>query len=365
MRVIFQVIAKMANIAILSFYSGVVDRGVETFAYELAKRLSKTHKITIFQGGQTIQNPQVRTNHISAFAAIPKSSNGLMAKIYLDVQSIKILLFTLKCIPKVIKGRYDVVIPLNGGWQTVLIKSLSVFAKFKILISGHAGIGSDDAWNLYFHPDVFIALTSSEKTWAQKLTNEVAIETIPNGVDLSKFHPKIMAKKIELKKPIVICTSALDSYKRIDLTIKAVAKTKDLSLLILGDGHLRGYLDSLGKRLLANRYQRLTVPYKETPSYYKAGDVFTLVSKTEAFGNSYLEAMACNLPVVATCDESRREIIGDAGILTDPENLTKYAKDLEIASLTNYRNIPYNQALKFSWNKVAAEYSKVLKKLTN
>ncbi len=353
----------MANIAILSFYSGIVERGVETFAYELAKRLSKTHKITIFQGGQTIQNPTVRTYYISSFAATPKSSSRFLAKIYMDLQSIKILLFTLKCIPKFVKG-YDVIIPLNGGWQVAIIKALSFFTKFKILISGHAGIGSDDAWNLYFHPDVFIALTTPENAWAQKLTNEVEIIKITNGVDLSKFHPKIKAKKINLKKPIVICTSALDPYKRIDLTIRAVAKTKNMSLLILGDGQLRGNLDSLGKRLLADRYQRLTVPYQETPAYYRTGDVFTLVSETEAFGISYLEAMACNLPVVATSDESRKEIIGDAGILTDPENLNKYAKDLEIAASTNYRNIPYNQALKFSWNKVASEYSKVIKKIT-
>ena len=92
-------------------------------------------------------------------------------------------------------------------------------------------------------------------------------------------------------------------------------------------------------------------------SYYRSADVFTLASQTEAFGISYVEAMACNLPIVTTNDTSRAEIIGDAGVLTDPTNTDQYSKDLQIASKTNYRNIPYDQALKFSWNKIAQKYS--------
>ena len=73
--------------------------------------------------------------------------------------------------------------------------------------------------------------------------------------------------------------------------------------------------------------------------------------------------MACNLPVVTTCDDSRQEIIGKAGILTDPTKTEQYAKDLLIASQTNYRNIPYDQALKFSWNKIARSYSSLINEL--
>lgn len=355
----------MASIAILSFYSGIVDRGVETFAYEISKRLSKKHKITIFQAGSKIQNHDIRTYQIKSFAKIPQATGNILAKIYLDIQSLKILFFTLKTFSKLGSGKYDVIIPLNGGWQIVLIRIFSIISKSKILVSGHAGVGADDAWNIFFHPDVFIALTHAEEKWAKRLTQEVKITTIANGVDLSRFHPKVPAKKIGLKKPIVLCSSALVPYKRIDLTIKAVAKTKDLSLLLIGEGQEHGYLDTLGKRLLGNRYLRLVVPYQEMPNYYRAANVFTLASKTEAFGISYVEAMACNLPVVTTNDESRAEIIGDAGILTDPVDLNTYAKDLQIAVKTNYRNAPYNQALQFSWNKISGLYSKVIDEITS
>ncbi len=350
----------MSKIAFLSFYSGVTDRGVETFVFELAKRLSRKHSVTIFQAGQLIKSPEVRTYQVKAFASAPKSAKGLLGKLYLDWQSIKILIFSLKSVPKILSGSYDLIIPLNGGWQTVIYRIVTKLLRTKMLISGHAGIGADDAWNIFFRPDIFVALTKEEELWARRLTPEVKTALIPNGVDLAAFNPKVKPKKLSLERPIVICAAALVPYKRIDLTIKAVAKT-NMSLLVLGDGEQKGYLDSLGKRLLRERYLRLSVPYTNMPAYYCAGDIFTLASRTEAFGISYVEAMACNLPVVTTSDKSRHEIIGDAGILTHPEDINQYATDLEIAAKTHYRNTPYNQALKFSWNKTADNYLELIR----
>ena len=362
----------MAKIAILSFYSGFIERGVENFAYEIGRRLTKKDRVTIFQAGTShawyqkinLKPERFKVIAIKTFISYPKNSSRLLGKLYLDWWSIKILIFTLRALPKILKGKYDLVIPLNGGWQTVIYRIISKLTGAKILISGHAGIGADDAWNLLFRPDVFVALTRPQADWAQKLVPEVKTVIIPNGVDLARFNPKVKPKEIPLSKPIVICASALVSYKRVDLTIKAIAKTKNLSLLILGHGELSGYIDALGKRILGKRYLRLTVPYKEIPSYYRACQVFTLASRTEAFGISYIEAMACNLPIVTTCDDSRAQIIGDAGILTDPQDTVKYAKDLEIAAKMNYRNKPYVQALKFSWNKIAMKYSQLIDELS-
>lgn len=353
----------MVKIAILSFYSGLTERGVETFAFEIGTRLAKKHQVTIFQAGNPKPFQKFSTTQIKFFASPPKSSQGFIDKIYLNWQALKILGFTIKLAPKFLKGKYQIVFVTNGGWQIVIMRLLAKFTGAKIIVPGAAGIGSDDAWNLLFRPNVFVALTSAQLNWARNLQPEVKIEKIPNGVDLSRFHPKQKAKEIDLPKPIVICTSALVPYKRVDSTIKAVAKTKNLSLLVLGDGELKGQIDSLGKRYLGHRYKRLVVPYEQIPSYYKAGKVFTIASKTEAFGISYLEAMACNLPIVTTSDDSRAEIIGDAGILTDPTNLNQYAKDLELAAKTNYKNKPYVQALKFSWNKVAQAYIDLISSL--
>ncbi|MDO8487531.1 MAG: glycosyltransferase family 4 protein [Candidatus Curtissbacteria bacterium] len=352
----------MKNIAILSFYSGVVERGVETFTLEISKRLAKNYNVTIFTAGPVLQQ-KFKVKEIKAFAKPPKSSKGILGKFYLDWQSLKILLFTLRVLPVIFKNKYQVIIPLNGGWQIAVLRTFSKLSGSKILVSGHAGIGSDDAWNLFFRPEVFVALTKTQSGWAKKLVPEVKTVVIPNGVDLSRFNPKVKPQDVSLPKPIIICASALVPYKRIDLTIKAVAKTKNLSLLVLGDGEEKGAIDTLGKRLLGKRYLRICAPYEKMPGYYRAGKVFSLASKTEAFGIAYVEAMACNLPVVTTNDSSRAEIIGDVGILTNPSDSTQYAKDLEITAKANYGNKPYAQALNFSWNNVAKKYADLIEKM--
>ncbi len=351
----------MAKIAVLSFYSGVVNRGVETFAYEIAKRLSKKHQVFVFQAGLP-KLQKYKTVHIQVKTSPPKSQKGFLGKVYLDKQSGRIFVFSIKAIPKIIKGKCDVIIPLNGGWQTVIFRVISKITGAKILISGHAGVGSDDAWNLLFRPDIFVALTAAEAVWAQRLVPEAKIVTIPNGVDLSRFNPKIKAHEINLPGPIAICTSALVPYKRVDQTIKAIAKT-NISLLVLGDGEQRGFIDGLGKRMLGKRYLRISAPYEQIPYYYRAGDIFTIASSTEAFGIAYVEAMACNLPVVTTNDASRREIVGRAGILTNTSNINEYAKALNEAVTKKFGNIPYDQALNFSWNKVAQKYSAIVEQL--
>ncbi len=354
----------MTNIAILSFYSGVVERGVETFTLEISKRLTKNYNVTILTAGAMLQQ-KFKVKQIKAFAKPPKSSKGILGKFYLDWQSLKILLFTFRVLPVIFKNKYQVIIPLNGGWQIAILRIFSKLSGSKILVSGHAGIGSDDAWNLFFRPDVFVALTKAEETWAKKLVPEVKTVVIPNGVDLSRFNPKVKPQDVPLPKPIVICVSALVPYKRVDLVVKAVAKTKNLSLLVLGDGEQRGSIDALGKKLLGKRYLRICASYNEMPGYYRAGKIFSLASKTEAFGIAYVEAMACNLPIVTTNDSSRAEIIGDVGVLTNPSDLTQYARDLEITAKANYGNKPYAQALNFSWNNVAQKYADLIEKMLN
>lgn len=351
----------MKNIAIVSFYSGIVERGVETFAQEVGNRLTAKNSVTVFQAGHT-PTQKYKIVEINTKAGIPKSSKGIFGKFYLNAQSMRILFFSIRIIPQILKGKYDLIIPLNGGYQVAFFRIISKITGIKLLISGHAGIGGDDAWNLFFRPDVFVALTTAETDWAKRLAPEVRIETIPNGVDLAKFNPHVKPKSISLPQPVIICTSALVPYKQVDLTIRATAKAR-LSLLVLGEGEMQGALDGLAKRLLGNRYQRKVVAHSEIAAYYKACQAFTLASKTEAFGISYIEALACNLPIVTTSDSSREEIIGNAGILTNPQNVDQYAKDLLFAVRTNYRNLPYNQALKFSWNKVAERYQKLINNL--
>jgi glycosyltransferase involved in cell wall biosynthesis len=236
----------------------------------------------------------------------------------------------------------------------------------KIIVSGQSGNGYDEFWNLFWRPDAFVALTDKAKKWAKRVGFGLRVEKIPNGVDLDKFNFNIKPKNIGLTGPIILCASALVPSKRIDLTIQAVAKLPGVSLLVVGDGGEKENLEKLGNNLLGDRFMLLKAKYEEMPSIYRSADIFTMVSySSEAFGIVYVEAMACNLPVIATDDEMRHEIIGEAGLFVDPNNINEYAEKLDEALKIKWDDKPRTQAEKFSWGEIALKYEKLINSQTS
>jgi glycosyltransferase involved in cell wall biosynthesis len=73
--------------------------------------------------------------------------------------------------------------------------------------------------------------------------------------------------------------------------------------------------------------------------------------------------MASNLPVVAPDDLSRKEIIGEAGILTDVFDIQKYSQSLNQALSFDWKEKPRVQAGKFSWERIAREYEELIAKM--
>lgn len=354
------------KIAILSFYSGHLERGVENWTRQIAGRLAKKHEVTVFQNGPKgsgLSYKVVSTNLKVDWKA--KHSRGTLVRmVFVDYWSRLIALFTLKILPRLCEERFDLIVPTNGGWQVALMRLFTWVRGGKLVIVGHSGPGWDDRNNLWSFPNVFVALSSRAKKWAERANPFVRVVTIPNGVDLKRFRPEGEKVKIPLARPITLMVAAPEKGKRMELAIYAVAKLAKGSLLILGGGYEKERVRKLGKRLLRKRFLMKQVSFEKMPKYYRSADLFTLSSwKHEAFGIVYLEAMSSNLPVVATDDELRREIINDAGILVDPTDTDAYAEALRKALKTNWGNKPRKQAEKFSWDKVIRQYEKLFESL--
>lgn len=360
------------NIAILNIYNGQIERGLEIFVDNVSWELSQNHKVTIFQGGKkkpsATKNSQNNLSYQIIASRYVDSSSTIIAKIlrlcYLDLSSINILFFSLRCLPSLLKKNYDWIIPTNGGWQVVIIRIFRLFKKYRMLISGHAGVGFDDFVNIVFgKPDVFVALTPAALRWAKKITGQKIVE-IPNGVDLVNFNPHITPQKVPLSSPIIFCNSALLPYKRVETLIDALKVAGVGSLLLIGDGPYRGRLVQKAQSLLPeNRFHHiLSVPHDIIAGYYTASKVFTLPSEpSEAFGLVYLEAMACNIPVVAPDDENRRAIIEDAGLFVkDVCNPKEYAEIILQALKTDFADKPRKRAKSFSWYNVSQKYLEAL-----
>jgi len=339
---------RVYKIAFINIFQGAVERGLETYVNELSGRLSQKYQVDVLSGSSQ-----------------PLTRWPILWRFYLDPHGIKIAIFTIRMLSTIWRKRYDVVFPLNGGWQSALIRFVTWIYGGRVVIPGQSGPGWDERINLWSFPDVFIALTEKGKFWAKSVNPFVKVLKIANGVDLAVFTPKGKNYIHNLPHPVVLCQGAAEPSKRLDLAIKAVTCAKELSLLVVGSGSLSGHMNDLGKRLLGERFLMISLPHKEMPSVYRSCDVFTLPSlSTEAFGISYVEAMASNLPVVAPNDLTRREIVGQAGLFCDPADIDLYAKSLLRVAKDKWKFIPRSQAEKFDWADITLEYEKLIANIT-
>src|SRR3989344_9653616 len=136
------------KILFLSRYQNKNKRGAESFVTELSKKLAKNHQVSIFS----------------------ESDSDSLSKI--------------------LQGKYDMVIPINGRLQALKASVGRLMGGYKLLISGHSGIGRDDIWNIaVVRPNVFVALTEFQKEWAKKFSWGTKLTKITDGVDIKKFTP--------------------------------------------------------------------------------------------------------------------------------------------------------------------------------
>ena len=349
------------KIVFLSFYSGVVYRGVETFVHQLSNSLVELgHKVIVYQLGQEL--PRAKYQTVSIPIRVDWEQKGSY-KPLVNYYALRVKEFTKMALRQIDRD-VDIVFPTNGQWQGALCRSWTTFHRKKLVISGQSGPGADDKMNLFACPSVFVGLTDYQAKWARKVNPFVKVKKIPNGVDLADFRLDVKPLDINLQDPVILCVSAFDEWKRLDLVIRAVARLKRESLLLVGKGRDEKKLRSLGTKLLGKRFKIMSFPHSEMPKVYAASDLFTYATVPwESFGIVLVEAMGSGLPVVATDDPIRREIVGDAGFFVDPTDTDAYAKALKEALDKNWGDKPRKQAEKFDWDKIARQYEKLFKSL--
>jgi glycosyltransferase involved in cell wall biosynthesis len=140
---------------------------------------------------------------------------------------------------------------------------------------------------------------------------EEHITIIPNGVDTHIFTRKgVNVKKVRQewnadKRKVIITASRLTLKNAVDDIIRAFAlmrKEVPSILVICGTGEDEERLKTLARELGVSDdviFMGL-VPYKDLPRYVSAADVFVRPSLSEGFGNSFVEALACGVPIIGT-----------------------------------------------------------------
>jgi glycosyltransferase involved in cell wall biosynthesis len=102
------------------------------------------------------------------------------------------------------------------------------------------------------------------------------------------------------------------------------------------------------------------IPNEDLARLYNAARCLALPSHYEGFGLPPLEAMACGTPVVVSDRASLPEVVGDAGLLVDPDNaealseaLARVLDDSELRESLRKRGLV--RAGEFSWARAAHE----------
>lgn len=142
-------------------------------------------------------------------------------------------------------------------------------------------------------------------------------------------------------------------------------------LVIVGERGWKaeGTFEAIQRSGLADRIHWLGfVADEDLPALYSAAAAFALVSRYEGFGLPALEAMACGVPVVVSRTSSLPEVVGEAGVLVDPESVQDIARGLR-AVLTDpeqqarLRVAGLERARRFTWEAAARRWHEVVEQL--
>lgn len=150
------------------------------------------------------------------------------------------------------------------------------------------------------------------------------VTTLRNGVDLDRFAPqdrKRIRDGLGLTGLTWLAVGNLIELKGVHITLEALARVPDVTLLIVGDGVEKPRLQGLVRKLRLDMRVRFigTVPHAQLADYYNAADVMVLASSREGMPNVVLEALACGTPVVAAPFDGVTELLTapEAGVIAE------------------------------------------------
>ena len=153
----------------------------------------------------------------------------------------------------------------------------------------------------------------TERAISKAVNREKLIRIAP-GIDIQHFTKtgSSLRKDLQLgNRPVIICVGRLVHRKGQDKLIEALPEIKkfipDAILLIVGEGPHRKELDLLVTKYKLEDSVKFIgrISYDDLPKYLSASDLFAMPSRDRLFGLEveglgivYLEASACQLPVI-------------------------------------------------------------------
>ncbi len=197
------------------------------------------------------------------------------------------------------------------------------------------------------------------------------------SLELEESHH--IMERYQINYPFLLYAGNIRPQKNIPRLIEAFAVLRgevakhpvysNLRLIIIGD-QISKY-PAVRHAVFQSRVEQWVrflgfVPIQTLRIFYKAAAAFIFPSLYEGFGLPPLEAMACGTPVVTSNVSSLPEVVGDAAISVNPENVFDIERGMREAlldSAARFRCIErgFDQVRRFSWDRTARQVLDIYK----
>jgi glycosyltransferase involved in cell wall biosynthesis len=200
------------------------------------------------------------------------------------------------------------------------------------------------------------------------------VEVVYNAIDerflrghASAADRDLIARRYQVTYPFLLYAGRISPHKNVVRMIEAFSALKtelerdgaypDLKLIIIGDD-LSGNPDlrrTVVRSGVHNDVRFLGfVPIEVLRIFYDEAKIFVFPSLYEGFGLPPLEAMVHGTPVVTSNVSSLPEVVGNAAVLVNPENVFEIMRALhrvltDQALRDRMKERGYKQATRFSW----------------
>lgn len=202
------------------------------------------------------------------------------------------------------------------------------------------------------------------------------IKVIPNFVDLERFKRQ---KKEHFKQAIcpfgeklIVHTSNFRPVKRVEDVVymfNELRKTIPSKLLLVGDGPERVNIEKLCRDLGTCDDIRFLGKLEQVEEVLSVADLFVMPSEKESFGLAALEAMACEVPVIASNTGGIPElnIHGVTGFNSSVGDVADMVKNaiyiLDDKNLPAFKKNALNRAKEFELSKILPIYESYYKEV--
>ena len=164
--------------------------------------------------------------------------------------------------------------------------------------------------------------TAAGDRLARERVPRARIRVVPNGIDLAAYTPANHDRPIRR----IVTVANLRPEKAHEVLFEAATlvlrRCPEAEFIIAGDGPRRQELEALARsRGIMSRVQFLGHA-DDVPAVLASSDLFVLPSRSEAFPNGILEAMATGLPIVASRVGGIVELVENqkTGVLVPPDD---------------------------------------------